>query len=304
MIHESKTIAIVGAGLTAAALSRLLRAGRHPVLVFEKARGPGGRLSTRKTAHGRYNHGAAGLTGAELASVHPVLSAHWPRSDGNPFAMPSNECVRALLGDASVVYTAQVARLTRGHSGWNLSASDGSVLGQASTLLLTAPAPQSADLLQEVLPSWANQLRQAHMEPSWVVMVKASLPTMQDLTDSAPTGRWHRRKPLLGHPDCYVFEADRTWAHQHLEEDPRDIIADCLGHLGLGSEQIEEATAHRWRYARCVSPLASSHFWDPETRIGVAGDAFAGEVSQQGILRALHSAAELASAVLEGTHCS
>ncbi|MEO1360052.1 MAG: FAD-dependent oxidoreductase [Pseudomonadota bacterium] len=49
-------IAIIGAGLAGLTLARKLQA-HHSVTVLEKARGPGGRMSTRRAAPYAFDHG-------------------------------------------------------------------------------------------------------------------------------------------------------------------------------------------------------------------------------------------------------
>jgi renalase len=49
--------AIVGAGLAGLRLANRLRDTGAELRVFEKARGPSGRLATRRTVEGQFDHG-------------------------------------------------------------------------------------------------------------------------------------------------------------------------------------------------------------------------------------------------------
>jgi len=51
-------IAVVGAGIAGLACARKLIDAGHAVRVFEKSRGVGGRMATRRTPQGTYDHGA------------------------------------------------------------------------------------------------------------------------------------------------------------------------------------------------------------------------------------------------------
>jgi predicted NAD/FAD-dependent oxidoreductase len=55
-------VAIVGAGIAGLWLARRLAEAGHRVQVYEKARGPGGRVSTRRTERGHFDHGAQYFT--------------------------------------------------------------------------------------------------------------------------------------------------------------------------------------------------------------------------------------------------
>src|SRR5690349_18625283 len=55
-------VAVIGAGLAGLALARFLTETGFPVKVFDKGRGPGGRMSTRRREEGTFDHGAQYFT--------------------------------------------------------------------------------------------------------------------------------------------------------------------------------------------------------------------------------------------------
>jgi renalase len=61
-MSTSKHIAIVGGGIAAITCARTLVQAGHFVTVFEKSRGLGGRMSTRASAFGSFDHGAQYFT--------------------------------------------------------------------------------------------------------------------------------------------------------------------------------------------------------------------------------------------------
>jgi uncharacterized FAD-dependent dehydrogenase len=62
-MHESpQNIAIVGSGLAAITCARTLVQAGHSVTLFEKSRGVGGRMSTRNSPFGTFDHGAQYFT--------------------------------------------------------------------------------------------------------------------------------------------------------------------------------------------------------------------------------------------------
>ncbi|MDF1699745.1 MAG: FAD-dependent oxidoreductase, partial [Planctomycetota bacterium] len=58
----SEHIAIVGAGLSGLLAARELSTAGHRVRVFDKARGPGGRMATRRRQELAFDHGAQYVT--------------------------------------------------------------------------------------------------------------------------------------------------------------------------------------------------------------------------------------------------
>nr|MBP8061530.1 FAD-dependent oxidoreductase [Polaromonas sp.] len=55
-------IAVVGAGIAGIACARTLMQAGHQVTVFEKSRGAGGRMATRRTEFGSFDHGTQYFT--------------------------------------------------------------------------------------------------------------------------------------------------------------------------------------------------------------------------------------------------
>jgi predicted NAD/FAD-dependent oxidoreductase len=54
-MHRPKNIAIVGAGLAAISCARTLVQAGHRVTLFEKSKGVGGRMSTRRSPFGTFD---------------------------------------------------------------------------------------------------------------------------------------------------------------------------------------------------------------------------------------------------------
>ncbi len=82
---ESRHIAVIGAGIAGITCARTLVQAGHKVRVFEKSSGPGGRMATRDSPFGSFDHGAQYFTVrdtrfARALQTSPGLCKPWSAS--------------------------------------------------------------------------------------------------------------------------------------------------------------------------------------------------------------------------------
>jgi hypothetical protein len=339
MTPAAARIGIVGTGMAAAACARELAAAGLSVVLFEKSRGVGGRMATRRaewaeadgaSRRARFDHGAPGfgvhgedfrrfVDGARrdglLVPWTPRLAprSHHPL-EPTQLWLPTPDMpalCRALLAGLPVHTGCTVDTLRRTPAGWSLGSGGASVGDGLAALLVTAPPPQAAALLQAAKPEWAERARALEMLPGWTLMgtsdddapatepawdlAWAPHPVLATvLRDDRKPGREPR--PGVAH---WVVHADATWSRTHLEAEPAQVQALLQAALGewLGRPlRWQHAAVHRWRYATAPRAAASPApcWWDADAGLGVAGDALGGS----GVEGAWRSGTELARRVL------
>lgn len=277
-------IAVIGAGVAGLACASELAGAGHTVTVFEKARGPGGRTSSRRTERGAFDHGCPVLArGAWLLELAP-LGLELADFAGGEVPVPRMSALaRALAQDLEVRAGVRVAPVTRAGDGFRLTADDGADLGTFDRVAITAPAPQAAELLSLAAPDLARRAEAVRYEPCWAVMAAWDAPL--DVTDAwtrdddagAPV-RWAVResaKPGRDPGERWTVQAGPDWSAAHLEDDPADVANAVLA--AFVEEQAlaplptpASLTAHRWRYARVTDALAEPCLVGGG--IGAAGD--------------------------------
>ena len=208
---DALPIAVIGAGLAGLSCAQaLLRAG-HTVHVFDKARGPSGRMSTRRAedAHGPWqcDHGAQYFTARDAtfraevarwqqAGVAALWDARLASFDGSTWSTPETPLERFVgtprmtspaawlvqglqqAGErAQTQWQTTVQRLERQADGWALTSAEHGLHAQRySAVLLAVPAPQAVPLLQPVAAAGAAVAASARMRGSWAVMVRCPVP--------------------------------------------------------------------------------------------------------------------------------
>jgi hypothetical protein len=330
-------IAVVGAGLAGLIAARTLTDQGLFVRVFEKSRGVGGRLATRRAdPHWQFDHGAQYFTARDprfqryaCSWLEDGIVQPWTgrvvqlragqvaaeKSDTARYVgVPSmNAIAKRLANDLSIVAESRVARMGQTAQGWQLESDEGRDLGDYDLVLLNPPPPQASSLLPET-HRFQEILRSVHWSPCWAVMLawdrSLELPFDAAFVDDSPLA-WianNRTKPgrePLG--DAWVLHASSQWSEAKLECSPQEVVkslsdafADAVGLREVPQPQL--CAAHRWRYAK-PDPIAQTHLWDPESGVGLCGDWCNGPRVEGAVLSGMALAgAVLRHVTLPGPH--
>ncbi len=285
-------IAIVGAGMAGMSCGQRLSRLGHEVRLFDKGRGPGGRMATRRMEDGgttlHFDHGAQYFTARDPRFVEQV--AHWEASgvaarwaaagDDAWVGTPAmNAPLKAMAGELGVQFRTRIEQLVRDGEGWQIDG-EGAPDARFDAVLVAVPAEQAGPLLQPHAPAMARLADQTASDPCWTLMAgfEAPLALVQDtLRQRGPIG-WAARnnaKPGRASEECWVVQASPEWSRAHLEDNAETVAAALLAELAEANggplpRQLG-ATAHRWRFARSGT-AGEEALWDAEQRIGVCGD--------------------------------
>lgn len=327
-------VAVVGAGLSGAVCARQLSFAGWRVQVFDKSRGAGGRLATRRAswqdADGRsrttkFDHGAVGFSAttpafhafAEKACRAGWLAAWQPvaapgTNDVGPLYLPVPDMprlTRELLSGIDFCWDAPIDAVQRHDEGWRVRSRGEVQPGQFDAVVLAMPPSQSAALLTAHAPEWAQRAAQVLMQPCWTLMGVADAPAEAPWDIARPChpiiellSRNERRPGREAHPGetHWVAHARADWSREHLEQ-PGDWVQarlqDAVAECLGEAVRWRHAVVHRWRYAQTGLPLAEpvdSCWWDTISGLGVCGDFLGG----QGAEGAWQSATALVAAML------
>lgn len=288
----NKRVAIVGAGLAGLACASLLgEAGLH-VQLFDKARGPGGRMSTRRldTPLGQvsFDHGAQYFTARDASFRSRVerwaaegIVAPWPAAGPEAWVgIPGmNAPVRAMAIGHSVTWGCQIEALVPDGPFWRLRSQQGQT-EPFDVVVIALPAEQAAALLDGHAPALADKAAASQTEPCWSVMAtfERRLDIAGDVLRDQDLLGWAARntsKPGRPPVEAWVLQGDPRWSKEHLEDPAEAICSALLDALRLhaGSEIPRPVSihAHRWRFARSTAGTDGA-LWSGQTGLGVCGD--------------------------------
>lgn len=275
------------AGLTCA--RGLADAGLHPV-VFDKGRGIGGRLATRRAVGGLlFDHGAQYLT-AKTPAFAAVLSAMQaavaaaPWADGSDqvhvVGLPGMSGIAKHLGQGlEVRQNAELTGLTRERNGWLLRIVEAEM--RFDQVVLTLPAPQILRFLGAE-HGFSSALSSVDFAPCLTLMAAfdpaTCVPflTLRSAEDPLAWIACDSSKPGRDGPGAWVAQASPAWSRSNLERDMTDIAERLLPMLCRALDKdIRQAThraAHRWRYAVVTAPLGAPFLKDATGTLFAGGD--------------------------------
>lgn len=286
------TLAIIGAGMAGLSCAYQLRkSGLNPV-VFEKSRGTGGRLATRRSAYGGFDHGAqfvtardAGFTAYLDHAAGLGRAARWadPASGDESWwtGTPGmSGLVKPMLDGLDVRTGQRIVQMRREGAGWVLSLETGEEQF-FDTVLLAVPVMQALDLLAGHAAAFPG-LESVDIAPCWTGMFvfDQALPDTMSVIKRAGDIAWAAREASRpqrdGETERWVVQASAAWSRQHLEEAPEAILPLLLEQFGAAAgvtvPEPVHADVHRWRYAKVERPLGQACLWDSTLQLGLAGD--------------------------------
>lgn len=302
--------AVIGAGLAGAAAARALAARGWTPILFDKGRGPGGRLSTRRAetplGEARFDHGAqfvtadgesfrtfledaraigaAALWEGRVVSIDRGGNAEALRAKQRWVGAPAmNALVKAAL-DGQDVQFGRRAKTVRGTPGaWTIVFEDGETEGPFERVALTVPPEQLIDFLARSdadFPALISEANEARIRPCWTVMTLSDQTADIGFDGAKLLGgalRWMARmgsRPGRTGPDGWVLQASPDWSEAFLEEDG-DTVARLLAEeafIRFGLPQPVWTQAHRWRYAMVETAPGTPFKLDDSGTLGCAGD--------------------------------
>jgi predicted NAD/FAD-dependent oxidoreductase len=324
---------VIGAGLAGlCAAGELVRAGRR-VLVLEKSRGVGGRMATRRLGEAVCDHGAQFFTvrgrayGGIVAAAHDAgVVTRWcdgfgragsiggdvtPAGDGHarwrgvrgmtdlPKRLAAELAAADEAGRCDIRVGAKVTAVGIESGRVVVSVdrdAEGSEVIHAAAAVLTAPVPQTLDLmaagdaLGAVEPAALATLRTVAYDPCFALMLVLDRPSLVpppgaiQFGDSAGPVAWisdNQQKGISAVPALTVH-ATGAFSRARFDAPPDEVAGLLIDAVrpwidGDPAVLVREQSLHRWKFAMPTTiipmPLVAASTAPP---IACCGDAFAG----------------------------
>jgi len=323
-------IFVVGAGMAGLTLANELTVSGMAVTCAEKARGSGGRLSSKRIEHPKgsisFDLGASGFT-AKTNVFKAKLDEwqkrgvvdFWLESDGEPVyvGVPrSSSVTRYMAENTNVHFATRITKIEKQDEGWYLyhqSTEGEEVFALTQQVVLASPAPQTFDLLPNNHPLKAS-LEKVEIFSQWVMMVALDRPLdIPELTHkmckSIESVSLENNKPKrVTEAGLYVYavQASTQWSDQFINETPEVVekllIKELKKELGIDLD-VQASYVHRWLYSQgSVNGHYDAGFLAGEDGLYVCGDYLLSELKLGGVESAFLSGKALSQYIIQQTN--
>lgn len=284
-------IAIIGAGIAGLTLARALATPGNTVHVFEKSRGLGGRLATRRCSWGQLDLGAQYFTARsnsfqavtrewlDAGVVQPwamqpyVIGAqglqHSPDAQVRYVGVPAMNSVSHYMAEGvEVKRNHRIATLQRDRQHWTLECDTGEKYPGYDWVVSTLPVEQAVPLLADCSDIVATLPKAMH-RPCWAVGLATRGQVAADnqgifgdeqvawvSRQSAKPGR----EAGKDHEDSWMLHFAPQWSAENADTTPSVVVETAASWLAATLDtplEVVHHVAHYWRYAS-VDPRGST----------------------------------------------
>ena len=302
----NKKIAVIGAGLAGITFAYIMK-DKFNVKIFEKSRGVGGRMSTRKEYPFIFDHGAqffkiktteckkffsqlfkqeiirpwnfklAYFEGNNLREIKTIKNA-----DKFYVGVPNMDSILKYISkDCNVILDTKIERIKQKNYKWELYDQNKKLHGMYDWVILSLPAEQSLELISDKTPFYPN-VKKIKMNGCYSLMVGMNKSLQLDfdaafiekkdiawlaLNDSKPS-RIKNHSLLINSSYEYATKNIKTSKDKVLKH-LLNISSNLINYDLFKSSMIK---IHQWRYVEAECYPKENYFIDHENKIAVCGD--------------------------------
>lgn len=297
-------IAIIGAGITGLSLAKNLKENNFEVEVFDKGRGVGGRMSSRRTEWGYLDHGAQYLT-IRNEQFHDFLKPYieqevikpWYQTfaiwNNNQFTIEKPDALRyvslpamnnlckELASNLSVKVNTKIVKLSKRSHQWKLTDINKNTYDNYDLVISTAPPKQTADLFENHTHE-VKEISKIEMLSCFSLMLIPEqnfvLP-YQGIKFQHPVLGWigvNYSKPARDNNGGLIIQSNFDWAGEHIDdnlEEIGDLLQDSAEKVfKLKFNKLNYKSVHRWLYATPKKVASQPYFWNQKKNLAACGD--------------------------------
>lgn len=272
----STDVLIIGAGVAGLLLGKHLKSDS---IILEKSRGVGGRVANRRIDELGFDHGAPYLpddpiireTLVEFGLEEDV------QSDSHGIFIPNSmtRFPKKMLENLDIRKSTRVELITRVEKTWVIKCDTGESF-ESKTLVLTAPLPQSLELLNKSNISYPVELDSIQYLKAVMALIITQDGLLPDLSQNPLLHSILPMKLRNLHPNGFVLRASPEESDRLFDSSDELVLKELLSHFKKSYSNPPEiiySELKKWRY---VTPVTThpNPFIEVQNNLYLIGDAF------------------------------
>ncbi len=301
-------IAIIGAGISGLALANTIK-NSADIELFEKSRGFGGRVATRRADDFNFDHGAQFFKVKTLEFqnyIQPMVDQNiielwkarfieiidgkitnkrtWGNDPANYVGNPSMNSIGKYMAEGlNVQLSKKVEKLSKVDK-WILYDENNEALGEYDWVISSIPPLQAQQMIPDLKIIFPN-IKEYEMLACFSLMLGYEQPIELDFDAALVKGfdiSWisvNSSKPSRDNNYTLLVHSTNKWAQENIDKD-RDWVKDYLCDelkkiIPIKTEKAEYIGLQGWRYANIMKQKKGfEYFLNHENQIGLCGDWF------------------------------
>ena len=309
---------VIGSGISGATIANLL-SKKHSVILFDKARGPGGRASFKRI-NGKtgFDHGTQYISPKSKefkrftkilikkkilkvwGGKHVFLNSK-KKEDKKHLKIigknGNNDISKYLLKEINCNYQSELKKIYYKDKSWHLYFADGK-FKSFKNIILTCPFPQLKKLSKKFIKnSFLNKSIKMDANITTMIAIKKNeISNSSYLFEDSILG-WagneNSKKRFKSRYDLWTLQSTFAWANKKINRNKENkkinskIMIDKFFQLSnIKKTKIEYILNHGWKYSSNSKPLRIKSYWDPKKKIGICADWFVGPRLESGWISA------------------
>ena len=297
---------VLGSGIAGSTIANLL-SKKYSVHVFDKARGPGGRLSNKRFKNNlSFDHGVQYISPKSkpfIKYIHKLYKNKILKSwndnhldftfEKKPFSTKyigrkaNNDLVKYNLKNIKQSFASPIEKINFKKYFWEITLKNKSK-HQFKSLIITCPFPQLKKLAKQYLDKNILKLK-VQMQPNITVMLalkNQKTPPISSIKFNDDILAWaaneNSKKRFKSNINLWTLQAKLKWSKKTINKYKTDksimnqLIARFLKLTGFEKNKIIFKKIHGWKYSYNYEKTPYLSVWNKKINLGICGDWFNG----------------------------
>ena len=312
------SICVIGSGISGATIANLL-SKKHPVDLFDKARGPGGRSSFKRLDKiWGFDHGTQYISPKSApfkkfinelikkkilknwSGKHLFLNSKKQKNQNHTKIIGkkgNNDISKYLLRNINCYFENELKKINYKDRKWVLNFSDGEKRFY-DKLILTCPFAQLSKLSNKFIknPFIKKKIKMDANITVMIVIKKTKKNISSYLFEDKILGwaaKENSKKRFKNNQDLWTLQSTYSWANKKINKNKENkdvnsqtLIDQFFKLTGIKKTRVLFSLNHGWKYSSNSKPLKLKSYWNSSINLGVCADWFVGPRLEAGWISA------------------